>query len=55
MTLEEVSWIAGIVGAIAAVVALLVGGAIRKSRINQKASIKGNGNSVSQSVRKHEK
>lgn len=55
MTLEEVSWIAGIVGGIAAVVALLVGGAIRKSRISQNASIKGNSNSVNQSVRKDEK
>lgn len=50
--LEQAAWIAGIVAAIAAVLALYKGVTRKKVQNNsQDARIKGNGNSVNQSAR----
>lgn len=48
--LEQASWIAGIVAAIAAIAALFIGGAavIRKAKTKQTATIKGDRNSINQ-------
>lgn len=53
MTLEELSWIAGIVGAVAAVLGLFIAGKAIVNRFGtrQTLSIKGDNNKVKQSSR----